>query len=519
MHWADKIAKEIISSGKHKPYWVDDMKTASGFAHVGSMLGPVFHSLVYRALKKAGQDVTFTFVINDFDVIDGLPKDLEKDYSKYMGFPLKTAPSPVPEFKSFSDYFADDFIKSFRALGVEAETLSSWDMYHEGKFDELIRTALDNSEKIQDIYKTVSGSAKKELGWLPLQVICENCGKLGTTRVYDWDGEKVSYKCEPKLVTWAEGCEHESKISPFGGKAKLPWKVDWAAHWKAIGVTIEGAGKDHSSAGGSFDIAMAICKDVFKFPQPYKLPYEWILFGGRKMSTSKGIGMKAHDLVKILPPKVARFIFARHNYKKQTNFNAEGTLAIPDLFDEYDKASNLYWGGKDHKLAAAFEYSQVSEKTPEKHFLPRFIDVANYLQDAKIDIAKKFEEIKGGPLNELEKNTLDERTKYAKIWLADYAPKEDVFTISSSEVPEKAKSLTEAQKEYLKKVSELMEQKWENPDELQTALYNTSKEMGIPAKDAFAAIYLVLIGKPHGPKAAWFLLENLKVVKSRLIQI
>jgi lysyl-tRNA synthetase class I len=26
------------------------------------------------------------------------------------------------------------------------------------------------------------------------------------------------------------------------------WKVDWAAHWKAIGITVEGAGKDHMSA-------------------------------------------------------------------------------------------------------------------------------------------------------------------------------------------------------------------------------------------------------------------------------
>jgi len=86
---------------------------------------------------------------------------------------------------------------------------------------------LDNAEKIQDIYQKVSGSQKKEAGWLPFQVICEKCQKLGTTKVFAWDGKEVSYKCEPNLVKWAVGCGHEGKISPFGGNGKLPWKVDW----------------------------------------------------------------------------------------------------------------------------------------------------------------------------------------------------------------------------------------------------------------------------------------------------
>ena len=331
MHWADKIAKEIIASKKHTPYWVDDMKTPSGYAHVGSLLGPLVHSMIYRALKDAGADATFTFVMNDFDPADDLLPELKGKYEKYLGMPLTLFPSPDPKFKNLADLFGSDFINSIRSLGVEAKILSSWEMYKEGKFDAVIKEVLDNTEKVQDIYQKVSGSAKKEKGWLPFQVICEKCQKLGTTRVFAWDGKEVSYKCEPNLVTWAKGCGHEGKISPFGGTGKLPWKVDWAAHWKVLGITIEGAGKDHGSAGGSYDIAMAICKDVFKYPQPYKLVYEFILIGGRKMSSSKGLGLKAHDIVKILPPSVARFLFARANIKSQSNFNPEGTMAISDL--------------------------------------------------------------------------------------------------------------------------------------------------------------------------------------------
>lgn len=507
MFWVDRVSADIIKTGQYKPYWVDDMKTPSGYAHIGSVLGPVIHSCLYRALKAKGKEATFTFVINDFDTADDLLPELKGKYEQYLGMPLKLAPSPDAKFESMADLFSSDFINAIKSLGVEAEILSSWEMYHEGKFDEVIRTALDNSEKIQDIYYEVSGSQKREKGWLPLQVICEKCSKLGTTRVFAWDGKEVSYKCELALVEWAQGCSHEGKISPFGGAAKLPWKVDWAAHWKVIGVTVEGAGKDHASAGGSYDVSMAICKDVFGYPQPYKLPYEFILIGGRKMSSSKGIGLKAHDLVKILPPAVGRFLFIGRDIKSQSNFDPEGTMAIPDLFDEYDRAWTAYNTSSDEALSQGFVYSQIKE-VPEKNpdlFLPRFRDVANYMQLPNIDLQKQFELIKGSPYSAEELGILAEREKYVRIWLEKYAP-EDFQTQMTKELPVVARDLPEKQKEYLAKTVDLLGEH-EDAEKLQVELYELSKKLDLPAKEAFAAIYLALSGRTHGPKAAWFLLQ------------
>ncbi len=382
MHWADKIASEIVKSGKYQPYWVDDMKTPSGYAHIGSMLGPVMHSAIYRSLKDLGKDTTFTYVFNDFDVADEFPPILQDVLDGHQGKALKMCPSPSPEFKNLADFLADDLKKSIEYLGFEAKYISSWDLYKQGKFDEVIKIALDNSERIQDIYQKVSGSQKKEKGWLPFQTICENCQKVGTTLVYDWDGEKVSYRCEPNLVTWAKGCGHEGKVSPFGGTGKLPWKVDWAAHWAVIGVTVEGAGKDHASKGGSYDIAMTICKDVFKYERPYKFYNEFLLIGGRKMSSSKGLGLKAHDLVKILPAEIARFLFISKDIKKQSNFDPYGTLAIPDLFDEYDKCWESYNSGNNDDLSRTFELSQIKygykPEIEKGFFVPRFKNIVNY---------------------------------------------------------------------------------------------------------------------------------------------
>ncbi len=506
MHWADRVAKEIIDSGKFKPYWVDDMKTPSGYAHIGSMLGPVIHSAVFRALKDAGKDAVLTYVFNDFDVADEFPPNFKEELKEHAGKVLKMIPSPEPGFDNLADLLADDLRKSLEYLGFEAKYVSSWELYHQGKFDGVIKEALDSSEKIQDIYKKVSGSAKKEQGWLPFQVVCENCGKLGSTRVFAWDGKEVSYKCEEHLVTWAEGCGHTGKISPFGGNGKLPWKIDWAAHWKVMGVTIEGAGKDHASAGGSYDVAMAICKEVFKYPQPYKLPYEFILIGGKKMSSSKGLGLKAHDLVNILPAEVARFLFISSDIKSQSNFDPAGTDAIPDIFDKYDLGWTEYAKGSESDAAREFVLSQLKDvPAKESLFLPRFREVAQYLQQPNVSMIDKFSDLKGSKLTEKEKDVLEERIKYAKIWLEKYAPKEDVVSFSE-EIPSEAKNLNGNQRKFLEHLARIME-KEKDPEKLQAALYSAAKENDLPTKDAFSAIYLSLIGKTHGPKAAWLLLE------------
>ncbi len=484
MFWADKVAVEILKSGNYKPYWVDDMFTPSGFPHVGSLRGPLVHDTVFKALKNQGEAPKWTYVMNDFDVIDGLPPELEDSFKEYYGLPVRSAPSPVEGFESFGEYFSQDIQKVLRDLGVEAEFLSSWDMYHEGKFNEVIKIALDNADKIQDIYEKVSGSKKRESGWLPLQVICENCGKLGTTKVVDWDGETVEYMCEPELVKWAKGCGNRSRISPFDGNGKLPWKVDWPAHWKVLGITIEGAGKDHSSAGGSRDIAKELCKQVFNIPNPYNLPYEFMLIGGKKMSSSKGLGLRARDLSEMLPLEIGRFLFLRTEYKKQVEFDPMDTIAIPVLFDDYQKAAEAYFEKGNEDLARSFEYSQIGE--PKNPPTVRFLTLAQWVQ-----MPNMAEQIK--------REGLEEWAKYAKIWIEKYAPEEYKFEIKK-QLPAEIERLTDLQKELLKKIAERIDPT-KSGEDFQIEIYELGKELGLNGKETFQAVYLALIGKDHGPKA------------------
>lgn len=515
MFWADEIAEKIIAEGGHKPYWVDDMKTPSGVIHVGSLRGVMVHDLVYKALIKKGHEAKFTYIYNDIDPMDGLPVYLDHGkFDRHMGEPLYKIPAPDGKSANFARQFGDQFTASMHKIGAYPEILWSSELYSKGVFNDVIREALDKAAVIRKIYKDVSGQNKPD-NWYPFQVICPECGKVGSTLVYDWDGTEVSYRCEPSMVDWAHGCGHTGKISPFNGTGKLMWKVDWPAHWKALGITIEGAGKDHASAGGSRDVARLICKDVFGIPEPYDIPYEWFLIGGRKMSTSKGVGTAAHDFVEIMPGEIGRFLFVRNHFNKQINFDPSGDT-ISFLFDLYDQAAEAYWNKTDDKLATMFEYAQIG-RVPEKYFLPRFSDVATYLQDSKVNIIKKFEEIKGSSLTDKEKEELDSRIKFAKIWIQKFAPESDVFE-PNEKIPEEARNLSEHQKEYLKVVAQMLDGKW-SPEDLQTALYEKTKEMDIDPKEAFTAIYLALIGKTHGPKAAWFLLEHKALAVERFKQL
>ncbi len=348
-------------------------------------------------------------------------------------------------------------------------------------------------------------------------MICPKCKKLGTTKVTGWDGKEVQYCCEKTMVTWAQGCGFCGKISPFDGNAKLPWKVDWPSHWNVLGITFEGAGKDHASRGGSYDIAFALCDEVFKIPKPYYFPYEFFLFGGKKMSSSKGIGLKGRDLTSILPPEVARFLIVRTIPQKALEFDPIGDT-IPKLFDEFDRCAKAFWEKGDEDLSRIFELSQVNDHYTNPLFLPRFKDIAATIQFPHVDINKRFEVVKGSLLTSGEKEILSQRQKYARIWLDTYAPDEDKFAVSDS-LPDIVGTLSPEQKKYLKNLVEIIN-KHNTADELQQGLFALSKEQNISPKEAFQAIYTALLGRSSGPKAGWLLSSlDKELVKRRFLEV
>jgi len=451
MFWGDKITNQIkidleerIKSGK--TLIIRDEKTASGRIHVGSMRGVAVHGIVSEILSENGIKNKFLYEINDFDPMDDIPANLDKkEFEKYMGQPLYSVPSPEGKAKNFAEYFAGEFIDVIKKSGFSPEYYRASELYKSGKMNDAIKTVLNHAQEIRKIYKEISGSVKPD-DWLPLSVVCEGCGKIGTTKAISFDGKEVEYVCDPKYVEWAEGCGHKGKISPFDGNAKLPWKVEWAVKFKVLDVDIEGSGKDHSTKGGPRDIANHISKEILDYSPPFDIPYEFFLVGGEKMSSSKGKGSSAKEISDLLPLELFRLALIGKDYKQAINFEPDGDT-IPILYDTLDRLAEKYFENVEDDGARLFSliHSPAERKNIKNRFLPRFSQIAFLAQMPHMNIEEEVEKIKGEPLTGSDKKEIKLRVEYANNWLKVYAPENYKYELQEDSIPKEASNLSNEQ--------------------------------------------------------------------------
>ncbi|HEV7604511.1 MAG TPA: lysine--tRNA ligase [Candidatus Limnocylindrales bacterium] len=511
MDWADEIAARV--SG---PQVVNDSKTPSGTVHVGSLRGPVILDVIVRALRASGHETTLLYGIDDMDPMDAQALLTPDAIDREMGRPLAHVPDPAGDgHQSYARHFAGIFIDIFAGLGIHPDRYY-WmsDIYPSGAMDPYIRLALDRAALVREIYHRVAKVQHPEV-WHPLGVVCPTCGKIGTTIVTQWDGERVYFECRPDLVTWAHGCGASGWISPFGGTAKLPWNLEWAAQWSLFGVTIEPGGKDLSTAGGSRDRSDAIAREVFEREPPLNVPYEFLNIGGKKMSTSKGQGAAAHTIAEVIPPEQLRFLFLRPRPNQAIEFDPEGTDAVPRLFDEFDRFAAAT-AGREVKgeippgYEATFRYSLLDPNADfaaeAAAFRPAFAHLALLVQIPGVDLAARVEAEKGSPLTGREVAILDTRVEAARRWLEVYAPASARITVRTEGLPTGALVIEPDQRAFLSALADAVAAQWPTGgDAWQSAIFEAARLSGLPAGRAFAALYLAFLGRTNGPRAGWLL--------------
>lgn len=515
MIWVDRHANHIQQNTTHNAAWVDDMKTPSGRIHVGALRGVVIHDLLYKALLDLGVDAASSYVFNDLDQMDAIPSYLEGDtWQQHSGKPLCNIPSPEPGFDNYAQYFAQEFVHAFESINCHPQIIWGSELYRSGKMNDMIRVALDRADRVRAIYDEESKSKRKP-DWLPIQPICDSCGKMGTTYAYSWDGEQIKYRCD-QTTKWAASCGHEGEMSPFDGRAKLHWKVDWPANWKVIGVTVEWSGKDHMSEGGSYDVSSRIAKEVFEYDAPYAQGYEWFTIGGRKMSSSKGIGSSAKEISEQLPPELLRFLLVRTPMERHLDFDPTGDTIL-DLYDDYDRCLSAYYDRMENRLgeskqdevkrdwARIAELSQVRPFPDTRIFTPRFRTIVNMIK-SRGDMLGTFEQQKGAPLNDEEKELLEERIVYAQAYVKNIQGEEPSYELVA-QIPSDL-VLGENQRLFLTELATQLEGRTNDDREtIQNVIFSSMKAHDLKAREVFSALYQVLIGKPAGPKAADLILD------------
>ena len=482
MHWSEWLAEKVIAE-KKEPYVITGGMTTSGPVHFGTLCELLFPMAIKEALGARGKTARYIFIADIFDAFDSVPVAMEQykaQLEPHLGKPLCYVPDPTGKGRSFGDHFLDEARELMAKFGITAEIVRVNEYYESGKFDEWARFYLKHEAESRKIVEETSGKTEKK-DWSPIMPICEKCGRIATTRVVSQDGENYEYVCD-KDVKYTTGCGHIGKNKISDHKYKIVWRLHWPA-WKQIfGTSIEGAGIDHHTKGGSEDTCRAITLGLMQ--KEYHIPYRYgfILFQGKKYSKSKGTGMGIREIVTLLPPEVIKYMLLRPDLEENIDINPTSENVLRTL-EEFEHAARLNLkevedNRSDRKKAIAFSLS-----VKKMMWKAQFLDVLLYYQ-----IYKDWQKV--GELVKDAEGTAYLRP-YIEEWVArGFIPEDYKFSYQPG-----AKPATENSKRCLATLNASMDAL-----AVHNAVFDYAKANGLEPKALFGELYETLIGKPKGPR-------------------
>ncbi len=511
MHWAEVFADDLLKKGKN--HVLATGITPSGPIHIGNMREILTTDAIYRCLVEKGANVDLIYVADDFDPLRKVYPFLPKNYEEYVGMPISDIPCPCGNHKSYADHFLFEFLDSLEEIGVKPRVFRANEMYKNGDYNESIQTALENTDKIRKIIESISGRQLPK-NWIPFNIRCEKCKNMTNAEPVLYEYPKIEYKCK---------CGYEGEVDiRKGGIGKLPWRVDWPARWKMLGVTFEPCGKDLATVGGARDTGAKIVEEIFNYPHPALLVYEFIMLKGKgAMHSSKGTALSAEQMLKMTPPEVLRFIIMNNQPGRHIVFDSG--LGLLSLVDEYDRIERAYFGIEEETkgmkdLKKTYELSQPHQipkdmpyQIPYRH-LVTLLQIGKNWNDLK-EILLRTNQIPKDLKNQDEIN-LKQRSEHALYWLQNFAPEMVKFEVKST-IPKI--NIVEKEIVFLKEMYENIQNIEWNAEDIHNLIYEISENKKIPVKMAFKTIYKIILGQEKGPRAGYFL-SNLdkEFVKKRL---
>jgi len=462
--WAEKVAAELGQG----PHVVVTGISPSGNIH--NLREVLVGEAVANALMARGEKVRFVFHADTIDPLRRIAPSIPESFEEFIGHSLSRVPDPEGCHASYAEHFLSPFEEALREMEVDVEVLRSHKLYENGVYTEVTREALEHTEELREILQEVTGRRMPE-HWSPY-LPRDASGRLTGHRILEHVPEEHKVLFEDE-----DGWEDVADYSR--GEGKLGWRVELAARWKALGVTFEPFGKDHTSRGSSTDTADRMADEIFNYPVPGRYEYEWISIKGKgPMSSSKGIVLLPKDLLKIMPPDALRRMMLGRDPSRTLELDlGEG---FPRFMDEYRVETD-------------------ANPVPFNHL----VTVA---QTVGTDLEAAAEMLRRGGYKKAAraKEILARDLAYARNWAEEWAPESmRLRLLSEEEAREAARDLDADSREYLAAVGEKLSPEM-GGDEVQDLLYSTAVERGLKPKRAFAAVYTVLLGRKSGPKAGPF---------------
>jgi len=546
VHWLEETV-ESISKRNPPEITLSTGKTPSGHIHIGILREILICDALRRIFEEKGKKVNFYLFLDDFDAAKRFPEYIDETFqNEHLGKPFALIPCPFKECgcNSYATHFGNELISTFDDFGIKNKLVWTYELYQEKKMQDKIKLALGNIDKIKKILKkyifpTLDELKKQEFvkmqqSWMPAMVLCESCNKLQTrgsdgsirpnrALSYLKESEEVIYECP--------ACGYKGTVSIYSGKLKLNWRIDWPAKWAIFNATCEPAGKDHSVKGGAYDTGLEICQEIFNYEGPLKLPYEWLRLGDQDMKTSKGIVFTPIRYLELADPELYRMLILRTNPMKHISFRIE---EIPQYDDYYDYMENIYYFNDKAESKQELEFflylyplskvNGVPQGKPKKipfKLLTFLAQIQNILSLEKLyeKVIQTIGELNGFlSLDDFEfllkriENWIDEIKKIIENTndvkkKNEILKKIDIFSIPDKFDKNIIQTLDEKQIKGLSLFREFLQSNDTlDGDFIQNKTFTIAKkELEIPPRKMFEAVYLVILGKKSGPRLGSFI--------------
>ncbi|MBI2008869.1 lysine--tRNA ligase [Candidatus Saccharibacteria bacterium] len=488
MKWLNKIADEVITRHPKGEILVSSGASPSGSYHIGHLREIIICDAIKRELQNRDRQAKHLHYVDDLDGLRKTPVDIPAEHEKYLGQSLCDIPAPGGK-GSYADYFFDSFLRSAKALGVDMEVIRSHEKYRAGFFTDAIEKSLAKALEAKKILETVSG---RKLGkeWSPIQV---NEGGYLKKRAFQ------SIDTNAKTITYFDKDGAKKTTSYQKGEVKLDWRIDWPARWWLLGVDVEPFGRDHASAGGSYDTGEALVREIFGGQAPLPVPYDFVNRAGdtKKMSASQGTGLSAAEVVDVLPPEIVRFFMLRFPPEKRLYFDSEKGVA--QLIDDFAELMQKEPDSKVISLSQAGSAPVISS-VPFSHLVGSY---QASLRDSEktIEVIKRTEhaDVAGAQAGIIKKELA-----YIDNWLDKWAPEDIKFELRKKINKD---DFSAKQQKFLKALAEKIAAVPANADGdwFHKTIYDLKDTVGMEPKAMFETLYRALIGKTSGPRAGWFL--------------
>ncbi len=517
--WADVAADAVEARDPDEPIVVKGGVSPSGVAHLGNLNEIMRGHFVAAVLRDRGHEVRQVFTSDDRDPLRSVPRKLatadgeivglgEVDagaLGRNLGRPYTAIPDPFGERESYAAHFADLLAADADRLGVSVETVSNTELYADGSFDEPVRTALANVDRVREVLSKYQDKVDDE--YVPFNPVCEACGTVTETVTgIDLDRETVEYVCTDTETGGdvIEGCGHEGTATFREGK--LPWRLEWPAQWHVLGVDFEPFGKDH--AEGSWPSGVDLARNVFGDEPPVPLVYEWFTLNGEALSSSSGNVVTVPELLRFLEPAVLRYFFALHP-KRARDLDVERLDQLVDRFDRFERA---YFGAVDDPDLTAFAeraYPFVVDRVDDPPTDPpvrlpyTFAAVLGMVDDP--DLRERLARDEGHIPDDADAAVVDAalaRVEKARNW-AEHTGNEYDYRLQT-DLPN-----TEFDDDVAAALDDLAAfvAAGHDGEAIQAAMYETARDHGVDVGDFFAAGYRLFFDDTQGPRLGEFLGE------------